>query len=134
MVARLKDFVSPDGKVAPSGMYDLQKNEAWVSVGISHDTAEFAVETVRTWWTEMGASAYPDATSLVITADGGGSNSYRLRSWKLELVEQRALRSCRCSPVCRRQSSLLGSGRRRPPASLKRTDQLLTGADRLCVP
>ena len=79
------DFVGEAGKVAPYGVYDLQKNEAWVSVGISHDTAEFAVETVRTWWAEMGAPAYPHATSLVITADGGGSNGYRLRLWKLEL-------------------------------------------------
>ena len=54
-------------------------------MGISHDTAEFAVATVRTWWTEMGAAAYPTATSLMITADGGGSNGYRLRLWKLEL-------------------------------------------------
>jgi len=80
------DFVDKEkGKVAPYGVYDLQTNEAWVSVGISHDTAEFAVETIRTWWNEMGASQYPDATSLVITADGGGSNGYRLRLWKLEL-------------------------------------------------
>ena len=79
------DFIGEAGKVAPYGVYDLQKNDAWVSVGISHDTAEFAVETVRTWWTEMGAAAYPHATSLVITADGGGSNGYRLRLWKLEL-------------------------------------------------
>jgi hypothetical protein len=79
------DFVGPAGKVAPYGVYDLQANEAWVSVGISHDTAEFAVETVRTWWREMGAPTYPHATSLVITADGGGSNGYRLRLWKLEL-------------------------------------------------
>lgn len=79
------DFVGDDGKVAPYGVYDLHKNDAWVSVGISHDTAEFAVETVRTWWREMGAAAYPRATTLVITADGGGSNGYRLRLWKLEL-------------------------------------------------
>jgi hypothetical protein len=79
------DFVGEEGKVAPYGVYDLHKNEAWVSVGISHDTAEFAVETVRTWWREMGAAAYPRATTLVITADGGGSNGYRLRLWKLEL-------------------------------------------------
>ena len=79
------DFVSPDGKVAPYGVYDLDKNNAWVSVGISHDTAEFAVATVRTWWHEMGALAYPHATSLVITADGGGSNGYRVRLWKFEL-------------------------------------------------
>ena len=75
------------GKVAPYGVYDLQKNEAWVSVGISHDTAEFAVETIRTWWNEMGAPTYPNATSLLITADGGGSNGYRLRLWKLELQQ-----------------------------------------------
>lgn len=79
------DFVGEHGKVAPYGVYDLHKNEAWVSVGISHDTAEFAVETVRTWWREMGSAAYPHATSLTITADGGGSNGYRLRLWKLEL-------------------------------------------------
>jgi transposase len=80
------DFVDKEkGKVAPYGVYDLQKNEAWVSVGISHDTAEFAVETIRTWWNEMGASKYPNATSLLITADGGGSNGYRLRLWKFEL-------------------------------------------------
>ncbi len=80
------DFADKEkGKVAPYGVYDLQENEAWVSVGISHDTAEFAVETIRTWWNEMGASKYPHATSLVITADGGGSNGYRLRLWKVEL-------------------------------------------------
>jgi transposase len=79
------DFVSADGKVAPYGVYDLHKNDAWVSVGISHDTAAFAVATVRTWWQEMGATAYPHATSLVITADGGGSNGYRVRLWKFEL-------------------------------------------------
>jgi transposase len=80
------DFADKEkGKVSPYGVYDLQKNEAWVSVGISHDTAEFAVETIRTWWKEMGASRYPNASSLLITADGGGSNGYRLRLWKLEL-------------------------------------------------
>jgi hypothetical protein len=70
---RVYDFVDEDGKVTPYGVYDLQKNEAWVSVGISHDTAECAVETVRTWWREMGAATYPTATSLVITADGGAA-------------------------------------------------------------
>jgi hypothetical protein len=82
---QVHDFVGAAGKVAPYGVYDLHTNAAWVSVGISHDTAEFAVETVRTWWAEMGAPAYPHATSLVITADGGGSNGYRLRLWKVEL-------------------------------------------------
>src|SRR5580658_312350 len=73
------------GKVAPYGVYDLKQNEAWVSVGISHDTAEFAVETIRTWWKEMGAPRYPQAKSVLITADCGGSNGYRVRLWKLEL-------------------------------------------------
>jgi hypothetical protein len=80
------DFIDPEqGRATPYGVYDLQQNEAWVSVGISHDTAEVAVQTIRTWWNEMGAPKYPDASSLVITADGGGSNGYRLRLWKLEL-------------------------------------------------
>jgi hypothetical protein len=82
---QVHDFVSADGKVAPYGVYDLHQNEAWVSVGVSHDTAEFAVQSIRTWWQEMGAPTYPAARSLVITADGGGSNGYRLRLWKVEL-------------------------------------------------
>jgi transposase len=82
----MHDFVDPKkGRASPYGVYDIQENEAWVSVGLSHDTAEFAVQTIRTWWNEMGAPRYPDASSLVITADGGGSNGYRLRLWKLEL-------------------------------------------------
>lgn len=80
------DFVNEEeGKASPYGVYDLRKNEAWVSVGISHDTAEFAVETIRTWWKEMGLALYAAASSLLITADGGGSNGYRLRLWKVEL-------------------------------------------------
>ena len=80
------DFVDENqGRAAPYGVYDLKENEAWVSVGISHDTAEFAVNTIRMWWHEMGATRYPEPRSLLITADGGGSNGYRLRLWKLEL-------------------------------------------------
>lgn len=80
------DFIDPEkGRATPYGVYDLRQNEAWVSVGVSHDTAEFAVQTIRTWWEEMGALRYPNANSLIITADGGGSNGYRLRLWKLEL-------------------------------------------------
>ncbi len=80
------DFVDEVlGKVSPYGVYDIEKNAAWVSVGISHDTGEFAVNTIRTWWNEMGKPLYPHATSLLITADGGGSNGYRLRLWKVEL-------------------------------------------------
>jgi len=80
------DFEDPTvGKAIPYGVYDLAENEAWVSVGISHDTAEFSVEAIRTWWRTMGAPLYPHATSLLITADSGGSNGYRLRLWKIEL-------------------------------------------------
>lgn len=80
------DFPSEaEGKAIPYGVYDLAENEAWVSVGISHDTAEFAVETLRTWYYELGQPLYPDATSLLAIADGGGSNGYRIRLWKVEL-------------------------------------------------
>ena len=66
-------------------IYDMARNEAWVSVGCDHDTPTFAVASIRHWWQRMGQSAYPDATTLYITADAGGSNGYRLRSWKHEL-------------------------------------------------
>jgi len=85
---RVQAYDFPDAqqpKAVPYGVYDLAENEAWVSVGISHDTGEFAVETIRTWFNEMGRPLYPDATSLLIIADGGGSNGYRLRLWKVEL-------------------------------------------------
>ena len=73
------------GKAVPYGVYDLAENEAWVSVGISHDTAEFAVSTIRTWYGELGKALYPRPQSLLIIADAGGSNGYRLRLWKVEL-------------------------------------------------
>lgn len=80
------DFPSAaEGKALPYGVYDLAENEAWVSVGISHDTAEFAVATIRLWYYELGQPLYPNATSLLVTADGGGSNGYRVRLWKVEL-------------------------------------------------
>jgi len=86
VVVNVHDFIDKEqGHARPYGVYDIKKNEAWVSVGISHDTAEFAVQSIRTWWNEMGVLRYPDATSFVITADGGGSNGYRLRLWKFEL-------------------------------------------------
>ena len=78
------DFPDPEvPKAVPYGIYDLAQNEGFVSVGDSHDTAEFAVETIRRWWTEVGSLAYPDAERLLITADAGGSNSYRSRLWRL---------------------------------------------------
>lgn len=80
------DFPDPQqGKVAPYGVYDMLANQGWVSVGIDHDTAEFAVESIRRWWREMGHTLYPRARRLLITADAGGSNGYRTRLWKLEL-------------------------------------------------
>lgn len=81
----MHDFIGEQGKAAPYGVYDLSQNEGWVSVGLSHDTGEFAVASIRAWCQEMGSSTYPDASSLLITADGGGSNGYRLRLWKVEL-------------------------------------------------
>lgn len=73
------------GKVAPYGVYDIGRNEGWVNVGISSDTAEFAVNSIRTWWYTMGKELYNDADSIMITADCGGSNSNRTRLWKWEL-------------------------------------------------
>ena len=73
------------GKVAPYGVYDVAADEAWVSVGITADTAEFAVQSIRTWLARMGRRRYPDAHELTITADCGGSNGARVRLWKLEL-------------------------------------------------
>src|SRR5450432_2168860 len=83
---RVHDFVIPElGRAAPYGIYDLAQNIGWVSVGVDHDTASFAVETIRRWWHAMGKEIYPQAKRLLITADGGGSNGSRLRLWKLEL-------------------------------------------------
>jgi len=79
------DFIGEQGRAAPYGVYDIGKNEAWVSVGVSHDTSQFAVASIRAWWDEMGSELYPQASSLLITADGGGSNGYRVRLWKVEL-------------------------------------------------
>ena len=83
---RVHDFIDKElGKVAPYGVYDLTKNNGWVSVGIDHDTAAFAVAAIRRWWREMGRPAYSKASHLLITADSGGSNSSRSRLWKVEL-------------------------------------------------
>jgi Rhodopirellula transposase DDE domain len=85
---RVHDFEirQPDkGKVAPYGVYDMGRNEGWVSVGVDHDTAAFAVESIRRWWRQMGTRAYGPAKRLLITADAGGSNGLRLRLWKVEL-------------------------------------------------
>ena len=83
---RAHDFLIPElGRAAPYGVYDLAQNTGWVSVGVDHDTASFAAETIRRWWHAMGTEKYPNAKRLLITAGGGGSNGSRLRLWKLEL-------------------------------------------------
>jgi transposase len=83
---KVHDFPDPQlGKVIPYGVYDMATNMGWVSVGIDHDTAEFAVDTIRRWWSHMGSVVYPRAHRLLITADGGGSNGSRNRLWKIEL-------------------------------------------------
>lgn len=80
------DFIDREkGKVSPYGVYDLAKDKGWVSVGVSHDTAQFAVASIRSWWEAMGKSTYPSATELSVNADGGGSNGSRNRLWKVEL-------------------------------------------------
>lgn len=75
------------GKAIPYGVYDLRQNQGWVNVGIDHDTAEFAVESIRRWWEQLGKAHYPRSKHLLITADCGGSNGYRNRLWKLKLQE-----------------------------------------------
>lgn len=97
---RAKDF--PDkqrGKVVPEGVYDLSRNEGWVSVGIDHDTAAFAKASLWRWWQEMGSPVYPEADSLLITTDAGGSSGYRVRLWKVmvqELADATGLRISVC--------------------------------------
>jgi transposase len=87
-LVRAEDF--PDkqlGKAIPEGVYDVSRNEGWVSVGVDHDTAEFAGASIRRWWEEMGSAVYPRASRLLITADAGGSNGYRPRLWKVVLQD-----------------------------------------------
>ncbi len=83
---RVHDFLEPElGRAIPYGIYDIGKDMGWVSVGQGHDTASFAVESLRRWWRTVGQPLYGEASRLLICADGGGSNAYRLRLWKLEL-------------------------------------------------
>jgi hypothetical protein len=99
---RVHDFIIRDpgyGKAIPYGVYDLRRDEGWVSIGIDHDTASFAVNAIRRWWRQMGRDAYPRARSLVITADAGGSNGPRVRLWKWEL-QQLANRTGLAITVC----------------------------------
>ena len=97
---RVYDFQDKElGKVAPYGIYDITENQGWVNVGIRHDTATFAVNSIRQWWLSMGSQCYPQAKKLLITADGGGSNGSRVRLWKVELqklAKETGLDICVC--------------------------------------
>ena len=85
-LVNVHDFIDPKlSRAVPYGVYDLGNNVGWVSVGTDHDTASFAVHAIRRWWRSMGKKRYPNATRLMISADGGGSNGYRVRLWKVEL-------------------------------------------------
>jgi Rhodopirellula transposase DDE domain len=94
------DYLSlADGKAVPYGVYDLVQNQGFVNVGMDHDTAEFAVESIRRWWNQQGKRLYPEQTNLLITADGGGSNSSRGRLWKREM-QRLANETGLCITVC----------------------------------
>jgi hypothetical protein len=85
---RVHDFIDPkQGKAIPYGVYDILNNQGWVNVGVDHDTALFAAHSIRRWWRRMGSRRFPDATRLLITADGGGSNGWRSRLWKVALQQ-----------------------------------------------
>jgi len=93
------DFINENGKATPYGIYDIAANEGFVNVGVSHDTAEFAVDSIKRWWAEMGQQRYPHAHSLLINADGGGSNGSRNRLWKIALqkfANESELNICVC--------------------------------------
>jgi transposase len=105
-------FIDPQlGKGAPYGVYDVTANQGWVSVGIDHDTAEFAVESIRRGWREMGQPLYPKASRLLITADCGGSNGYRVRLWRVRLQKladelQRVIQVCHFPPGTRKWNKI----------------------------
>ncbi len=95
------DFADPQlGKAVPYGVYDLAADTGWVNVGTDHDTAAFAVESIRRWWHCQGQATYPQAARLLITADAGGSNGYRTRAWKRGCARRAGARSCSTS-MCR---------------------------------
>jgi len=97
---RVYDFpIKGLGRATPYGVYDLTRNTGWVNVGIDHDTAAFAVQSIRRWWNEVGRAQYPQAKRLLISADGGGSNGSRVRLWKWEL-QQLADETGLCITVC----------------------------------
>ena len=108
---RVHDFVIPElGRAVPYGVYDIAGNTGWVSVGIDHDTAAFAVNAIRAWWRPMGRERYPNARSYLITADGGGSNGSRVRLWKLELQRLANEPACRSPSATCRPARANGTG------------------------
>jgi hypothetical protein len=96
-------------KAIPYRVYDIDKNEGWVNIGISRDTEKFAVSRIRTWWEEMGKHYYPGATELLITADGGGSKSSRSRLWKSEIQKFSSDASSKSGSVIFRQAPVNGT-------------------------
>jgi len=121
---RTHDFIDRDlGKAIPYGVYDVAANAGWVNVGTDHDTAAFAVESVRRWWQAMGRAAYPRAARLLITADAGGSNGYRTRAWKAELAAF-ALDSGLAVTVCHFPARHLQVEQDRAPAVLPHHHEL----------
>jgi len=118
------DFMDKQlGKAIPYGVYDIGADAGWVTVGTDHDTAEFAVATIAAWWRKAGSQAYPHASRLLITADGGGSNGYRTRLWKTELACL-AERTGLTITVCHLPpgTSKWSRGRDRPQRAAPRTD------------
>jgi transposase len=111
---RVHDFKIPElGRASPYGVYDIAGNTGWVSAGIGHDTASFAVNSIRRWWQTMGCQRYPKARRLVICADGGGSNGSRVRLWKTGLqtlasdsISKSPFATCRQAPASGTRSSI----------------------------
>ena len=121
---KVHDFVDRElGKANPYGVYDLAADTGWVSVGTDHDTAAFAVNTIRSWWNTTASHTYPGASRLLITADGGGSNGYRTRLWKTELAQLAAetgltITVCHLPPGTSKWSRGRDRPHGRPPARI----------------
>jgi hypothetical protein len=122
------DFPDPEvGKAIPYGVYDVGANEGWVNVGDDHDTPAFAVVSIARWWERMGRARYPDATHLLITADAGGSNSYRSRAWKAEFAKLAATIGLVIT-VCHMPPGTLEVEQDRAPPVLVHLDELASQA------
>src|SRR5580658_1887394 len=107
---RVHDFLDKElGRATPYGIYDIARNAGWASVGVDHDTAEFAVGSIRRWWRSMGMETYPRAQRLLITADSGGSNGARLRLWKVELQNWPMKQACALPSVTFHQAPVNGT-------------------------